>query len=429
MKPKLPAALVAVFVLAVASAGFSGGFVKSDGSRLVLDGKHYRAIGVNMPSLFSDYMGIGSGIKDLYGSPEKARQEIIEGVRDAKRSNIAFIRFWASGFYPCDMHLCLENPSEYWKGMDEVFALCRENGVKLVPSIFFNIYQWPMMCDEHTQAISDPTSKTCKAMHKYLRELVTRYKDDTNILMWEITNEGFLHADVDMQGRKAHGKSAYLPGAKLVKTEWVREDSLSTAMLLRFYKDIAGSIKRIDPNHLVTSGDSAVRSTSVSLRENFPEQVWTPDTLRGNLASFLASQPEPLDVIGFHAYGPGLDDPLPDKLSSLEYAKALIRTTHAVHAPVFVGELANKAPSFKGDPSAKWTIEALDMMDKEGVDLMAIWAWHFPYQPENTVTSETSPALVKHISDLNKKYALAGNANVMLHRSCTEDGSQCRSRQ
>ncbi|MHB9037814.1 MAG: cellulase family glycosylhydrolase [Armatimonadota bacterium] len=399
------AILAMIIVLVNGCVAIAGGFVKADGPILILDGKQYRAIGVNMPGLFSDYVGASLTVDEQYGSLEKSRQHVIDGVNDAQKSGIAFMRFWATGYWPRDMALYLKDPQAYWKGMDEVFAMCREKNIKLVPSIFFNHSLWPMVCDEDVSAIADPSSKAYQAMRKYAKELVTRYKDDTNILMWEITNEGFLGADVNMIDRDAPDKSAYLPDAKLIKTKWKQEDSLTTAMLQRFYKDMAAYIKSIDPNHLVTSGDGGVRETSVSLREGFPKQDFTLDTLRANLAGLLASQPEPLDVFSVHSYGPNEWLKLPGALSPIEYARSAVRCVHAARAPIFVGELGNSSPSFKDDPSAKWTLSAVDALDKEGADLIAIWVWYFPHQPGNTFTSSTHPALVKRISELNAKYA------------------------
>lgn len=384
----------------------AAGYLKADGSNLTLDGKPYRAIGMNAPDVFSGYAGIGIDLK-----PEAAaasRKASIESILDAEKNKIAFFRFWASGFWPRDMQLYFDNPGKYWKDMDEVFALCREHHIKLIPSIFFHHNLWPMICEEDASAIMDPNSKTFKAMHNYAKELVTRYKDDANILMWELTNEGFLGADVPMEDRDAPGAGVYLPNAKLTKTKYVKGDSLTTAMILKFYDEMTRYIKSLDPNHMVTSGDAGVRDCSQSLKESFPIPVWTKDTLRQHISNLLASQPEPLDVISQHHYGSNTgktDWQVVNDISILEYYRQLIRGTQSARVPLLIGECGQMNPPMKDDPESKFTRAYLDLTDKEGVALVCVWVWHFPGQPENTITSKSHPLLMKQIAKLNTKYA------------------------
>lgn len=392
-------------VLATASAGWASGFVQPDGKGgLVLDGKPYKAIGVNMPTLFSDYIAASLTTKDHYGTAEKSRQHVIDGVNDASKHSIAFMRFWPSAYWPANMTLYFENPQKYWESMDEVFALCRSKHVKLVPSIFFNIELWTMWYGEDRQAIIDPNSKSYAAMHKYAKEIVSRYKDDTNVLMWELSNENFLSADVNQEGRQAPHFTAYQPGAPNIKENYNFKDSLTTDMIQKFYKDMASYIKSIDPNHMVESGDASVRDCSLSLRKSFPNSEWNRDTLRENVASDLYAQCEPLDMISLHCYGPDPSYKCPGSVSTLEYGLAIINAAHAAHLPVFVGETGCIDPSFKKDPTAKWTMDAIDAYEKSGADLVAVWAWYFPDQAENTFTSASLPGLVKRIEQFNKKH-------------------------
>jgi len=394
-----PAALCIAGVLAHAD-----GFVKRDGAKLTLDGREYRAIGANQPNLFTNFSGLGS----MHGAPEEARQKSIAAISDADAGGIAFFRFWASGFWPVEMKLYLEEPDRYWKQMDDLFALCREHQVKLVPSIFFNHLMWPDLCDEPWQAARDPDSKTYKAMHRYAREIVSRYKDDTNVLAWEIGNEYSTMADLNWAGMPEAG-GAGLPGLG-TRPKRVLEDSMTADMLRDFVQEMAVFIKSIDPNHLVTTGDAHPREHSWSLRESFPNTVWEKDTLRQFLSSLLASQPEPFDVMSIHHYGNLTatdEEPAIGGLSlhSLDFLTTLVRCTHASRSPVFVGELGSHNPSPREDAEATHLRAALDVLDSEGASLVAIWAWHFPWQVENNITSESHPPLVKRIGELNRKYA------------------------
>jgi mannan endo-1,4-beta-mannosidase len=382
------------------------GFTRTESTKLLIDGKEYRAIGVNQPDLFTSYAApelLGTHVN--VEQANELKQKMIDAILDAEKNQIAFFRFWATGFWPRDMQLYFDKPDVYWEKMDEVINLCKKHNIKLIPSIFWHLDMWHMLCEEDRQAILNPDSKTYKAMYKYAKEIVSRYKDDTNILMWELMNEGFLGADVQMEGRDAPPKGVYLPTNKIYKEKWKKEDSLSAPMLRQFYIEMTAYIKSIDSNHLVTSGDAGVRETSQSLREKFPDQAWITDSLRQNMSNQLNAQPEPLDVFSFHQYVSFKEPNKIGNLTYLDYYRCVIRTAHASLTPVFIGELGQIDPSFKDDPDAKWTRSAIDMMDEEGVALICLWAWHFPHQPENDLRSSTHPSLMKRVAEFNSKYS------------------------
>jgi mannan endo-1,4-beta-mannosidase len=400
---------IAPVMLFIGSQVLAQGFVRVESTKLIIGNKEYRAIGANQPDLFTSYSApeLFAQYPETYMNMEQAKelkQNIIDAILDAEESRIAFFRFWATGFWPRDMQLYFDKPDVYWKKMDEIFNLCREHKIKLIPSIFWNPDMWSMICEEERQAILNPDSKTYKAMYKYAREIVSRYKDDTNILMWELMNEGFLGADVQMEGRDAPPEGVYLPTTKIRKKTWKKEDSLTAPMIRQFYIEMTTYIKSIDLNHLVTSGDANVRETSQSLQESFPDQVWVIDSLRQNMSNLLNSQPEPLDVFSFHQYGSFKENYKVGDLSHLDYFRCMIRIAHASHTPILIGELGQFDPSFKDDHDAKWTCAAINMMEEEGVALICLWTWHFPHQPENDLRSSTHPSLMKRVAEFNNKF-------------------------
>ncbi len=389
-----------------AAAAAKPGFVTRSGAKLMLDGREYRAIGVNMPHLSQAYMGTWFHIAEKYGTPQEARQAVIAGVEDAAKNNLAFIRFFAHPGYPRDQAMLYDkDPERYWALMDEVFALCRSRGLKLVPSLQTIPGPYAYM-GETGRAILDPKSKTYAWVHRYVEQFVTRYKDDPTVLMWELVNEGMLAADVEMQERSLLPKGVYPPGFE-PRVDGTNDDSLSFDQYLSLYRAQTTLIKSLDPNHLVTSGDAGVRPECTSRRETFPDFKFRPDTWRQWLANNLASQPEPLEVYSFHVYGnfevAGPNLPW-SGMTSLERMTRLVRAVHLVDAPVFLGELG-AAPNNRSDPAGQWLVSAIDAMEAENVSLIALWVWHFNWQPEFTMSSETYPEVVRRAAEFNSRFA------------------------
>lgn len=380
------------------------GFVKREGNRLSLNGRPYRAIGVNIPFMSQVYMGSWGSSVRLYGSHENARQAIIQAIEDAGRSGLAYIRFFADPGYPIDMdRFYYSDPAKYWKSMDELFGICRKNKLRVIPSLGAAPGCFAAYCGEHKQAILDPKSKTSKAAYAYIREFVNRYKDDPSILMWEIQNEVMHKADIDVQGKPALAAGLFT-GKRQPYPTLSREDSLTWDMVLRIYKEQTAFIKSIDANHLVTSGECHVRYECTSRRETFPKFKFRDDTFQEWVNNNLQAQPVPLDVLSYHLSA--TTDPKERwGMQKMVWLRKLLEASVASGVPVYIGELGQDSPSYTDDPTAKPARELIDMAEEEGVSLMALWVWHFPSQPERSVTSKTHPDLVKRCAEFNQKYA------------------------
>ena len=377
-------------------------FVRAEGAGLTRAGIPFRAVGFNQPDLVSSFLL----------NADEGRAKSFEAIDDASRSGVRFLRFWASGFWPRDMKLYFADKPAYWARMDEVFRHARERDVMLVPSLFWMSYLWSDLCDEPRGEIADPNSKTYQAMRTYATELVSRYKDDPNVLMWELGNEYTLSVDLDLSHiPKDSGAGAKHLGTRPART---REDSLTTEALVAFRANMTAHLHAIDPNHLVTSGDSGPRPHSRSLRESFPKGVWKEDSLADHMASLRQSQARPLDVISIHYYG-NMDGGFPPdekparvgglSVQGLELLQEYARTATAAGTPFFVGELGQHTPRFSDDPEARFACASIDLLEKEGADLIAIWVWHFLPHPRETLTGSACPSLMKRISQFNRQHA------------------------
>jgi mannan endo-1,4-beta-mannosidase len=375
----------------------SSPFLVAKGSRLVLNGKSYRAIGVNIPYASRAFSGQMQGVK-AEDCKVRPPEEMVTTMTEAARSGFAFIRAFTYPNSPAEIEWYGKNKKQYWQKMDEFFALCRKLHLKVVPSLgmYPNAHYRPYT-KENNPAILDPESRMHKLIYEFVADMVSRYKNDPNILMWEITNEGFLKADVIPAGSKDP------------------KDLMTFAQFQQFYREAAGFIRKHDPNHLITSGDSRVRSESMANRLGTITQM---DSLRDHLSNLLASQPEPLDVISLHVYGPNGPSPkakyhardkegfqlLPGNLRTDDYTVAEVRAAHAAGLPVFVGELGQTNPYLNEDSRAAWLLEMMDRLESEGTSLIALWVWSFPEQPQFTFDGRSHPEIVARSLAFNRKY-------------------------
>ncbi|MCX7817856.1 MAG: DUF4038 domain-containing protein [Kiritimatiellae bacterium] len=394
----------ALISVLVGTAGSAPAFeqVSVRGEELIAGGRPYRAIGVNHPPLFSAWLTeADAGLTNSFSA-----------LDDAATSGVAFVRFWASGFWPRDMRAYFERPTAYWAAMDAVVERAERLGVRLLPSLFWMSFLWPDLCDEPRGAIAVAGSKTRVAMERYVRELVGRYRGRPVILMWEIGNEYNLEADLDFTSRpRAMGAGAPHLGTRPVRGP---QDNLTTAMLSVFLAEMAALVRELDPGRPVTSGHSHPRAQSRALRESYPRPNWTADTLGEHLASFALQHPAPLDVWSVHFYGalapparpaePRIEGRHPQSIDMLaEYARAARRAGR----PLLVGELGLATEAGGAEDRRRFVLAAVDALEREGADLIALWVWHFPQQAHYNLTGRDDPELLATVREFNRRYGSA----------------------
>ena len=94
--------------------------------------------------------------------------------------------------------------------------------------------------------IADKSCASRKDLNEYITTIIKRYKDSPTIAMWEIANEGNLHADLKQK----------------------KEIGYTSQELIEFYKDISQLIIDAgDKHHIISSGDSEPRSAAWNLND------------------------------------------------------------------------------------------------------------------------------------------------------------------
>jgi endo-1,4-beta-mannosidase len=244
--------------------------------------------------------------------------------------------------------LATTNGQRDWSAFDHTLAVAKAHGVKVVVTLG---NQWgscegsQYLTDSwytggyKTQVISGDTVP----YRQYVQEIVSRYKNDPTIAMWQLINEAEIKTS-----KSASGCSP-------------------TADLYNFAADVSGLIKSIDPNHLVnlgTMGGGQCGSQGADYQK-------------------LGSIPT-IDVLEFHDYGHD-STALPSSLASD------ISASKALGKPIFVGEagievasggsLSTRAAEF----SAKITAQM-----NGGVGGFLVWSWN--NSPSNPVSWEVGPS-------------------------------------
>src|SRR5690606_25867933 len=79
---------------------------------------------------------------------------------------------------------------------DAFVQAAEEEGIGLIPSLFWQINTIPDIVFEPINKWGEPDSDTIKFMRTYTREVVSRYKDSPAIWAWEFGNEMNLEVDL-----------------------------------------------------------------------------------------------------------------------------------------------------------------------------------------------------------------------------------------
>lgn len=208
------------------STAAASDFVTRNGTQLVLNGSPYRFHGLNIynaNSINNCWYTLGSGTR------------LADSLATIGPAGNAF-RAW---FFQNE---ATTNGVRDWSAFDHTLAAARAAGVRVIPTL---INQWGQCETWSTYADGYKTESWYQSGYKtlptspgmadtyrdWVREVVTRYKDDPTILAWQMVNE-------------AEDKTAY--GGSCSGT--------AAGSLQSFASDIAGLIKSIDPNHLVSIG-------------------------------------------------------------------------------------------------------------------------------------------------------------------------------
>ena len=340
--------------LAAAPPRAHGLSIAPDGT-LALNGKPYRGIGVNYFSCF--LRTLASGDDTSYDA----------GFAVLAAKGIPFARFCATGFWPRDMKLYRDDRAEYFRRLDGVVHSAQKHGLGLIPSLFWHYACVPDLVGEPISAWTNPQSKTQAWMRDYVREVVTRYRDNPAIWGWEFGNEYSLAASLP---NAAEHRSPTHPtlGTPAARSE---RDDLTFDMVQVAIRDFANEVRKYDANRMIDTGDSFPR---LSAWHQQHEGSWKHDNGE-QFAEILAKlNPDPIGAISLHAYEN--DD---------QRFAAAVAVARKLNKPLFIGEFG--AGGDTPEQAAKFR-RLLNAVIDHQIPLAALWVFDHANQKDLNVTGD-----------------------------------------
>ncbi|HXG42065.1 MAG TPA: hypothetical protein VNL95_04995 [Dehalococcoidia bacterium] len=302
---------------ALATSSPSPQFVRAVGRDLYAGNQPVRFVGVNRYNLLSVYTG---GV--LQGcSSDWTLSQLEQVFAELEAMGVNAVRFWAFQRFTAS--------GRDFSRFDQVISLARSHNIYLVP-VLEN--QWSS-CTEGGYKTSDwyrggylrPYGSYPISYKEYVGRVVSRYRDEPIILMWQLMNE----AESTDATRTRHDPDA----------------------LYAFAADMSAYVKSLDPNHLLALGTMGSGQ---------------PGT-QGDEYRRLHSLPG-LDVLEYHDYNEETV-PLPD------YLRERIQDSIVLGKPLIIGEAGISLGQFDAQTRARLFDAKMSAAFQNGVAAYLIWSY------------------------------------------------------
>ncbi|MES1147308.1 MAG: cellulase family glycosylhydrolase, partial [bacterium] len=309
-------------------------------------------------------------------------------IRDAAIVKAPFFRFAASMTRPRkpgadeDLELWLHNQEAHWRRIDALMDDLDGVGIRAVPVFLWNYQQFPSITHETTRDLITRTeSKSYRMFMSYVGQFINRYKDRKTILFYDLTNELNLYVDRDIEASCKAEPSRDKEECALVR-------NMTSGEMEAFMARFAADVRKLDPNHKLSSGFSMPLRNAAHLRR---DRADVRDDTMADLEEVLTATHKDCDIVSVHYYDHAEQNIRFDAKDKFD--PSLLRKVKAIadklHKPLFVGEFGDIAPSVKEDKTAKFTHKILDLGAELDIPYMAVWGWEL--YPTNTFTTYDNP--------------------------------------
>jgi mannan endo-1,4-beta-mannosidase len=287
------------------------GFVTRQGTKLYLDGREYRFTGLNIYNANSR-----NNCWYSMGNNDSVLETALADIGDGKEA----FRAW---FF---QRMAQTNGQRDWSAFDHTLAVARAYGQKVIVTLtdHWGACDSPQKGDWfYGSGYRNVQPGDRVSYRAWAQEVVSRYKDDPTILMWQMVNEA---------------------------------ESATSAALYGFASDMGKVIRSIDARHLISLGTIGSGQAGTA----------------GDDYRKLHSIPE-IDVCEYHDYRPG-SEYFPSMPSQLQER---LDQCNTLGKPLFIGESGIKLDEVGGSLSERARLfEAkLTVQFDAGVVGYLPWAW------------------------------------------------------
>jgi len=259
-------------------------------------GKPYAEISFNKFDLFWEIYSLldaGKGNTPEYNAMVKSEDRALSELHSL---GFHSIRIFAAPWANWEFRIVYDDPIKrqevFYKAMDTTLDLCDKNQIKVVYSLGAADFTdtklvgsvWVGGEEQKRELMRDPNSRSRQDLYEYIDDVVTRYKSRKTILMWEVSNETTLTADISPDQNNVY--------------QGLRMPSLLDVS--QFLTDVAARIKADDPLHLVNSGGSSLRASQWN---QYTKHNWQTDTVQQqDQALSLLYGDSAVDILDIHYY-------------------------------------------------------------------------------------------------------------------------------
>ncbi len=362
-----------------------------DKGTLMKDGQPFRGAGVNYFNAFS---------RTLLNPGDTTYRHGFEALKEYR---IPFVRFMASGYWPSEFKLYLEDQEKYFQLMDGVVKAAEDNGIGLIPSLFWYHSAVPDLVRESRDQWGNPDSKTMEFMREYIRLIVTRYKDSPAIWGWEFGNEYNLEANLPNAAEHRPPIHPELGTAN----ERSAKDDMTLDMIQTAIAEFGREVRKYDPDRIILTGNSMPRPTAWNQRETLE---FKRDTEAQFEEMLIAENPDPANVLTVHYY-PGDEQRFDSAPNDLAMLSKMVEISDRARKPLFIGEFGVSDAVEEGgllDPEAaeQRFMQIVEAIGEAQVPLSALWVYDFYGQSDNNVTSDNGRSYqLKALTQLNEELA------------------------
>ncbi|MCP4313391.1 MAG: cellulase family glycosylhydrolase [Bacteroidetes bacterium] len=329
------------------------------------------SIGLNAFPLFAQYLGISQRNKDYQNERHRkvSRAMARKSIISASEIGATYLRVMASGFFSPTLDVLKNDPEAFWSAMDELVAEFKSNGMKIIPSLGWNIYQFPDYFGETiSDFIGDPNSQSYLFYTQFISDFVSRYKDQEVVLFYELGNEYNLHAD--LSPNHSFNNEPYT-------------GKYSTVQLSDFQKRTANFIRSMDPAGMVTSGNSTPRPSAYHLMLQPAYSAEGPDWTHDSFDEFkeyVKILEEGVDIVSMHMYNGAPGNIYRFGITeenSAEIAGYMKEAVDEAGKLLFLGEFGDRDPHVSVDTNAVFTRNMFDRINELDIPFSAPWIWEF----------------------------------------------------